>query len=384
MLSDIRVISLAQQFPGPYCTLLLADLGADVILVEQPGGGDPARGPGGLSPFFGSLNRNKRSICLDLKSEAGREVLWRLLGSADAFVEGFRPGVIDRLGVGYGPTHERYPQLVYVSISGYGQTGPDRLLPGHDLSYQARAGLLGGSASDGEKSRPAIAIADLSSGTFAALAVAAGIIAARRNGVGRYIDLSMTDGLVSWMGPALESSLNLGAIGPAAREPAYGVFQCGDAASITLSIAFEDHFWIILSRVFGWSTEYREMGSSERRARGDELRAMISASLRSKTAQQWLEVLSAAGVPCGPVSSLQEVTKDEQLLARNMFTQGPSEHGGERWFVASPFVLDGERPAVHRAAPLLGANTMELLEEAGYSVSDVEELRKQGALGQDA
>lgn len=381
MLSGIRIVSLAQQFPGPYCTLLLADLGADVILVEQPRGGDPARGPGGMSPFFASLNRNKRSISLDLKSEAGRQVLWRLLASADAFVEGFRPGVIDRLGVGYGPAHERYPQLVYVSISGYGQTGPDRLLPGHDLSYQARAGLLGGSAPNDQMSRPTIAIADLSSGTFAALAVAVGIIGARRDGIGRYIDLSMTDGLVSWMGPALEAALNLGDSGPAAREPAYGVFQCGDGASITLSIAFEDHFWLSLCRVFGWSSEYSELRSSERRARGDELRAMIMASLRSKTARQWLAVLSAAGVPCGPVSSLQEVAKDEQVQARNMFTQGPSEDGGQRWFVASPFVLDGERPAVHRAAPLLGANTMELLEEAGYSDSEVEELRKQGALG---
>lgn len=313
LLSRLRIISLAQQYPGPYCTMLLADLGADVILVEQPRTGDPARGPGGMSSFFAALNRNKRSVTLDLKSAEGADALSELLAGSDALVEGFRPGVMARLRFAPETVRERFPQLVYVSISGYGQGGPDRLLPGHDLSYVARAGLLAG-VEEGSLAdyRLPLAVADLSSGMFAALAILAGLLRRGQTGTGAYIDVSMTDGLVSWMGTMLEARLaqseRLETIpsGAAGQEPAYGIFRCSDGRHITVSIAYEDHFWRRLCTVLGL-VDVQDLDAPARRRRSGELRELLATCFRSRPPDDWLGSLAAADVPSGRVSSLADV-----------------------------------------------------------------------------
>ncbi|MGD9890407.1 MAG: CaiB/BaiF CoA transferase family protein, partial [Dehalococcoidia bacterium] len=208
-LDGITVVSMAEQYPGPYCTMLLADMGADVILVERPGRGDPARGPTGMSDHFAALSRNKRSIAVDAKREAGREIIVRLARDADVLVEGFRPGVMDRLGLGYAALGEVNPRLIYCSITGYGQDGPYRSRPGHDLSYQALAGLLSSLIPAGQfDRRPGVAIGDLSSAMFAAQGILAALIARAQTGRGQSIDVSMTDGLVSWMGTAITAALS--------------------------------------------------------------------------------------------------------------------------------------------------------------------------------
>lgn len=374
MLDGIRIISLAQQYPGPYCTMLLADLGADVILIEQPEGGDPGRGPDGMRPFFAALNRNKRSLTLNLKSPEGAGVLWRLLDSADALLEGFRPGVMERLGFGHEAVLKRRPTLAYVSISGYGQDGPDRLLPGHDLSYQGRAGLLGDVAA-ADARRGGLAIADLSSAMFAGVGTLAALVSSLRNGVGHHVDVSMTEGLVSWHNTILEAVLNGQDLTIGTNEPGYGVFACGDGGRITLSIAFEDHFWRALCGSLGWDGPDTALSGPERQRDRDRLRAAIAAELLTRPAAAWLTRLKSAGVPCGSVSNYEEVTRDEQFVTRELFVRGPGEAGGDRWFVANPLRIDGCRPPVRRPAPALGVDTVDILNEAGYSSAEITEFR---------
>lgn len=364
LLAGIKVVSLAQQYPGPYATMLLADLGADVILVEQPGTGDPARGPDGMSNFFAALNRNKRSVTVDLKTAPGAEALRGLLATADALIEGFRPGVMDRLGFSPGSVREQFPKLVYVSISGYGHDSTDRFLPGHDLSYVGRAGLLAGvpEASVLDYRLP-VAVADLSSGMFAALATLAALLGRVQTGIGAYIDVSMTDGLVSWMGTSLEalfarSEPTITAPASVAGEPGYGIFRCSDGKYITVSIAYEDHFWRGLCRALELDLE--SLSASERRHRSRELRTLLERGFELAPASHWLAALREADVPSGPVSALADVISDPLFLGRGMFPEAPGEAGGLRRFVANPLVVDGQRPAVRRPAPHLGEHNDDL------------------------
>lgn len=379
LLAGVRVISLAQQYPGPYCTMLLADLGADVILIEQPAGGDPARGPSGMSPFFAALNRNKRSVTLDLKSSGGVDRVWKLLATADVLVEGFRPGVLDRLGLGAELVRERLPGLIYVSISGYGQQGPDRLMPGHDLSYVARTGWF----ADIEPTtlanyRLPVAAGDLSSAMFAALSIASALVQKKSTGRGARVDVSMADGLVSWLGVKLEPSLNAGGLdrtvggSGSAGEPAYGIFRCADGRYITLSIAHEDHFWRNLCSVLNLDAE-RSLTGLARRADSAGLRAKLATRLESRPANEWIEELARADVPCGPVATLADVALDQQFSGRGLFLEGPAEGGGTRKFLANPLIVDGSRPPIRRPAPGLGEHNNEVWSELASHTAQAEQ-----------
>lgn len=383
LLDGIRVVSLAEQYPGPYCTLLLADLGADVILVERPAGGDPARGPGGMSGFFRALNRGKRSLAVDLKQPAGLELCWELLGTADVLVEGFRPGVVARLGLGREVVLERLPRLVYCSISGYGQDGPYRARPGHDLSYQALAGLLAGLPPDASSAPSPVAVGDLSSAMFAAFGIVGALLERERSGEGQYVDVSMTDGLVSWMGTALEPVLNGGRGFGGLGEPAYGVFRCGDGAALTLSIAHEDHFWRNLCGVLGLD-DVAGLHGGERRARRDELRGRIAERLATESRDHWVTTLERADVPAGPVLSLEEVTRDPHLRARGLFVADRAGGPARRWHVAHPLKLSRTPPLGPGPVPALGEHTAEILRELGRGPDEVRALEATGAIGAGA
>jgi crotonobetainyl-CoA:carnitine CoA-transferase CaiB-like acyl-CoA transferase len=329
----------------------MADLGAEVLLVERPAGGDPARQ---FPPFHAALNRNKRSVTLDLKAEAGREGLRALIRGADVLMEGFRPGTMQRLGFGYDEAARLNPRLVYVSISGFGQTGPYRDRPAHDLSYQAIAGLLFRRARGGEVGPPdELAIGDLSSGMFAALGTIAALFERARTGRGRHVDVSMTDGLVSWMSVMLGPAMNGRPLADIGAEPAYGMFRCADGRLLTLSIAHEDWFWRPLCALLGMD-DAAGLGRAERVAQGERLRARIAERLLAEPREAWAARLDAAAIPWGPVNDLDEVAADPHFRARGMFRELPQPEGGSLWHVAQPLVFDGGHPGPVRGVPALG------------------------------
>lgn len=354
----VTVLSLAEQFPGPYATLLMADLGADVILVERPGSGDPARA---FPPFFRSLARNKRSVCLDLKSAEGRAALVDLATTADVVLEGYRPGTMDKLGVGYDVLRARNPALIYASITGFGQTGPARMRPAHDLSYQAMAGMLHRAA--GNADVPAIAVGDLSSGTFAAFAVAAALFARERTGHGTAIDVSMTDGLVSWMTPYLVPHMENAPSFELFDEPAYGIFACSDARRLTLSIAHEDHFWAALCEVL--ALPHGALPAPERRARSAPLAAEIADAIAREPLAVWAQRFDAHGIAWAPLNDLDDVVSDPHFTARALFETVETPDGRREVHLAQPLKFSAYASTIRRGAPALGEHTEAVLAGTG-------------------
>ncbi len=357
-LAGLRIVSLAEQYPGPYATLLLADLGAEVILVERPAGGDPARQ---FAPFHAALNRNKRSVTIDLKTERGCEQLRTLIRSADALLEGFRPGTMARLGFGVEAVRELNPRLVYVSISGFGQTGPYRDRPAHDLSYQAIAGLMFRHAREGSIG-PAedLAIGDLSSGMFAALGTVTALLERARTGVGRHVDVSMTDGLVSWMSVMLGPVMNGQPLADIGAEPGYGVYRCADGALLTLSIAHEDWFWRPLCALLRMD-DVAGLGHHERVAASASLRDRIAVALAGEPREVWARRLDAAAIPWGPVNDLDDTARDPHFRERGLFRQVAQPDGSALWHVAQPLVFDGTHPGPVRGVPALGEGNAPIL-----------------------
>lgn len=357
-LAGVRVVSLAEQYPGPYATLLMADLGAEVILVERPAGGDPARQ---FPPFHAALNRNKRSVTLDLKTDAGRAQLRTLIASADVLLEGFRPGTMERLGFGYPQAAALNPRLVYVSISGFGQDGPYRDRPAHDISYQSIAGLMFGRARSGNVEQPdELAIGDLSSGMFAAFGAVSALYERARTGRGRRVDVSMTDGLVSWMSVMLGPVMNGQALADIGAEPAYGMFRCGDGRLLTLSIAHEDWFWKPLCGLLGMD-DAAGFDRAARVAQSASLQARIAARLATEPRAAWAARLDAAAIPWGPVNDLDEVAADPHFRARGMFCTVAQPGGAALHHVAQPLVFDGTHPGPVRGVPALGEGNDEIL-----------------------
>lgn len=354
----VTVLSLAEQFPGPYATLLMADLGADVILVERPGSGDPARA---FPAFFRSLARNKRSICIDLKSEDGRAAFLDLVAGADVVLEGYRPGTMERLGLGYETLKARNPRLIHASITGFGQDGPARLRPAHDLSYQGMAGML--TLEPGKPPvAPPIAYGDLSSGTFTAFAVAAALFGRERTGRGTAIDVSMTDGLVSWMTPYLVPRMSGDPAFEIFDEPAYGIFDCADGKSITLSIAHEDNFWAALCDALD-IPEHSSVKAEERRRRSEELRGTISAILGSKDRSHWAALFDAKGIAWSPLHDLDGVASEAQFIERGLFQDIATPDGRTERHVVQPIRFSSYGSSIRRHAPVLGEHTDEVMEE---------------------
>jgi crotonobetainyl-CoA:carnitine CoA-transferase CaiB-like acyl-CoA transferase len=360
-LEGLRVLTLAEQYPGPYATLLLADLGADVIIVERPNGGDPSR----MSPtFHAALNRNKRSVALDLKVDEDKASLTALIKTADVFLESYRPGTMARLGFGYRDVSAINPRIIYASITGYGQSGPYRDRPAHDLSYQAVAGLLAQQAASGSTARSeGLAVGDLSSGMFAVVGILAALVQRTRTNEGQHVDVSMTDGLVSWMSIQLGQLMNGGQNLPLISEPAYGLFKTSDSKVLSLSIAYEDWFWAALCEAVGLPADAR-LTRSERAADQQALRERLAEIIATDTRANWAQRFDKAGVPWGPVHDLEEVVGNEHFVAREMFTTLQTK-SGERFYVSQPIVFDGVRPGPTRDVPRLGEHNSELLQADG-------------------
>jgi crotonobetainyl-CoA:carnitine CoA-transferase CaiB-like acyl-CoA transferase len=360
-LSGVRILCLAEQWPGPYAGLLLADLGADVILVERPGGGDPSRRFPGL---FASLNRNKRSVTLDLKSSQGHASFLELVDTADVVMEGFRPGVMARLKLSAEELRLRKPELVVVSISAFGQNGPLAGVAGHDLSVQAAAGLV--QVPKGQEAQAAwsmLPLGDIASAMFAALGVVTALLARKNSGLGSTIDVSMLDSLVSWMTPFLMPPLNkLPTRELPPLDPGYGLFLTADARQITLSIAGEDAMWRALCQILTLP-QFADLNEHERSSRNKEIIPMLREAIAQRPFESFYQQLKANSIAFGPVLGLDEVLSDPQMRVRGMQQTLVSADGAHQ-YVRQPILMDGQGGSIHRLPPALGQHNDELLGNA--------------------
>lgn len=358
-LAGLKILSLAEQFPGPYATMLLSDRGAEVIMVERPGVGDPARQ---FPPLFRALNRGKRSVALDLKSAEGIARFREMVSKSDVIVEGFRPGKLAALGAGFEDMRKINPRLVYVSISGYGQDGPYRDRAGHDLSYEGVGGLLADQAEAGQPGPvPTLPLADIGAALFAAIAILSAVVSSQRTGQGRYVDVSMSDAVVSMLTAFLVPAANGTPLGEFISEPGYGVFTCKDGKLLTLSIAHEDWFWHPFCEAID-KPDFAGMKGRDRVTRKDELREEIAAVLVGKTRADWGCLFDKAGIPWGPVNSLAEAMNDPHVRARRLLRTIAHDGGKTETFLVQPLKFDGFETEISGLPPEIGADNKRLFE----------------------
>jgi crotonobetainyl-CoA:carnitine CoA-transferase CaiB-like acyl-CoA transferase len=387
-LSGLLVLDFTRVLSGPYCTMLLADMGARVIKLEQPGRGDDTRAWGppfinGESAYFLSINRNKESLTLDLKNAAARPVLDSLLERADVLVENFRPGTMDRLGLSYEALTERYPRLVYCSISGFGQTGPRSAEPGYDAVMQGEAGLMSitGDAA-GPPFRLGVAIADIVSGMFAAQGVAMALLARTRTGRGQRVDIGMLDATAALLtyqaGIYFATGSTPGRMGN--RHPTivpYETFQAADG-DFVIAVGNDDQ-WRRFCRIAALESIANDDRFATNRARVvhyQELRPLLAERMRTRNRQEWVRDLKSAGVPCGSVRDVGEVLQDRQLDARQMVETIDHVSAGSIRLLGVPIKLSETPGSVRSAPPGLGQHTDRILrEDCGLTPEDIETLR---------
>lgn len=370
-LANVRVLDLSQLIPGPLTTQNLSDLGADVVSIESPNG-DTLRHLAGNG--YAAVNRNKRSVALDLKSPEGLEACLRIADISDVVVEGFRPGVVERLGVGYTAIRERNPSVIYCSISGFGQSGPRSLHPGHDLSYVSASGMLTYSGHWAERPRRAGApVADSAAASAATIAILGAIMNRQQTGEGCYIDIAIVDaamGVASLRGGA---GANFSGTSQPHLHPTNELFECADGRQIAIA-AIEEHFWTALRDVVA-PVDQRVLdprfdSESGRHAAGDELVKILRDVVLSRPSEEWITLLSAAGVPADPVLTLEEATDSE--YARN---RGLVVNAGDETHVLFPALVHGVpfRPKPTHS-PALGADTRTVLEEIGLDPTQIKKV----------
>lgn len=382
----VRVLELARNVAGPFATMILAELGADVVKVEHPGGGDDARqwGPpfwSGETPTFLALNRNKRSITLDLHEPSARPVLERLLGTSDVLVESFRPGFLDRLGYGYAWAASHTPRIVYCSITPYGDRGPLRDRPGYDPLMQARGGVVSVTGAPG---RPpvlcGISVIDMGTGMWAAIAILAALGQRRAAGRGQRIVTSLYETTLMWMAYHLASYWASGVApsrvgsGTVMIAP-YEAFATRDGH---LGIAAgNDRLFGRLCQALGhpeWAGDDRFLRNEDRVRNRDALHATIEAVSRTWTAQELADALDRAGVPASPISSAAEVAADPQALALGIFQSAPHPTIPGFLSMGLPVLLDGVRPPLRRCPPARGEHTAEVLAELRFTPEEIDAL----------
>lgn len=358
-LDGVIVLSLAEQFPGPYATLLMADLGADVVMIERPGTGDPARA---FPDFFSAIARNKRSVCLDLKTTADLQRFLDLVAKADVVLEGYAPGTAARLKIGYEDLKRINPRLIYASLSGFGQTGPYRDRPAHDISYQAVSGLMYEQAAS-PGAGPSLPFGDICAAMFAAYSISTALYAREKTGLGTSIDVSMADGLVSWMTPFLATAMNGGTQIDVQHSPAYGSFACKDKRALTLSIAHENHFWRKLCSLLSME-EFAGLDHQQRVLQTELLREKIASRILMKDLVHWSTELDKHKVPWGPVSDIASVCADPHFQSRGLFQQLTTSAGLTEWHVRQPVSFSSYTTSLKRPTPGLGEHTAEVLTES--------------------
>lgn len=391
-LAGLRVLDISRILSGPFATMILADLGAEVIKLENPVGGDDTREwappyQGDQSAYYLSVNRNKRGIAVDLKSEAGREIAAQLADGADVLVENFRPGAAARLGLGYPELSARNPRLVYASISGYGQTGPDALLPGYDAIAQALGGVVSVTGeSTGEPVRVGTPVADLGAAMWAAIGILAALHARAASGRGDWIDISLLDGQIAWLTYVAGGYFATGEVPRryGSAHPTIVPYQALRTSDGHLMVAVgNDSLWQRFAPIIGLpelATDPRFATNPDRVVNRAVLIPLVEAALATRESAAWAAELSGAGIPAGAINTVDRALAHPQVIARDMVVTAEHPTAGTLRMPGSPVKLSGHTATVRRPPPLLGEHTDEVLAELGYSAADIASLRRRGVV----
>lgn len=391
-LEGITVLDLTRALSGPYCTMMLADMGCSVIKVERPGKGDDSRSWGppfieGESTYFMSVNRNKKSITINMKTEESKEIIEKLIKKSDVLVENFRPGIMERLGFDYEKVKEMNPRIIYCSISGFGQDGPYKNLPGFDQVLQGMGGLM---SMTGEKGGPPIkvgvAVTDIAAGNYAAYGIMVALFNRERTGIGQMVDISMMDCQVSWLTYRAGAYFATGK--PAAK---FGTghaiivpYQAFKAKDVYINIAVgNDRLWERFCKLVGLEeimNDPKYVTNAKRVINRDELEGIIGKLISTKNRDEWLELLRGEGIPCGPIYNMEEIFKDPQVLHRNMLKELPHSKAGKVKVTGIPVKLSETPGELILGPPLLGEQTVEILKDLGYSQSDIDVFKKKNAI----
>lgn len=388
-LTGMKILDLSRLLPGPYCSLVLGDLGADVLKIEDPKLGDYMRwwGPrvNKQSAFFLMVNRNKKSMKLNLKTDWGRDIFFRLVRQHDVLLEGFRPGVMERLGLGYEALKEENPGLIYCAITGYGHTGPYRDRAGHDLNYLSLAGVLGTiGPKGGPPVIPGVQIADIGGGAmFAALGILAAYIARQETGKGQFIDVSMLDGSFAWLTVPLGKTLADGEDPKpgdsflTGRYACYRIYETKDGRYMGLG-ALEPQFWEAFCKLVN-----REDLVGYQFAEGEKqthLISEVSGIFKEKTRQEWIGFLKDTDCCCEPVNSVSEALMDSQLLAREMILEADHPTEGRLKQIGIPVKFSETPGSLRLAPPNHGEHTQEILKGLGYEDGEISDMEKEGVI----
>lgn len=381
-LKGIKVVDLTRVLAGPFCTMLLADLGAEVTKIERPGSGDDSRAFGphiqGESAYFMSINRGKKSLTLDLKAEKGREIFLKLIDQADVVVENFKPGVMKKLGLDFATLHQRNPRLIYCASSGFGQTGPYSSRPAYDLIIQGMGGLMSITGPDAATpTKVGSSIADIFAGVFSVIGILSSLHSRNTTGVGQMVDVAMLDCMVSILENAIARFTGSGEdpVPIGNRHPSIAPFSSVTTADGFINVACgNDLLWKKLCDLIGRpeiAADAKYLTNRSRCEHMPELLPLLNAAMKKQTSAYWLEKLQAEHVPAGPINTISQVLSDPQIIARQMIVELTHPVAGLIKVPGTPIKLSKTPASVLIPAPMLGQHNEEILAHIGYSQADI-------------
>lgn len=384
-LQGVKVLDLTRVLAGPYCTMLLADFGADVYKIETPGVGDDSRafGPfiGKESAYYMSLNRNKRSMCMNMKDEKHKAVFIEMVKKADVVVENYRPGTMEKFGLGYDVLKEINPGIIYVECSGFGRTGPYRLKPAYDVVVQAMGGIMSiTGAEGGEPTRVGASIGDVAAGLFSAIGCLMALYHKQKTGEGQLVDVAMLDCQVAMLENAIARYYTTGE-SPAPignRHPSITPFAAFPAKDGNVIIGCGNQkLWVGMCELFNkpeWIDDPRFATNGDRTANVKELMELMNEVTKTKTVDEWLPLLEAKGLPCAPINDMSRITKDPSILEREMLVELEHPIAGKMTVPGCPIKMSATPGSIRKHAPLLGADINEMLDDLlGWDEATIKE-----------
>lgn len=391
-LQGIKVVEISVAMAGPYCGMMLADYGADVVKIERTEQGDESRNwapffPGKMSHYFAAVNRNKKSLAVDMKSEAGRDIVAKLAAEADVLIDNFRPGVLDGLGLGYEVLKKKNPRLVYCSISGFGPTGPLKDERSNDVAMQAYAGAMSitGEAGRGPV-KMGISVADIGAGMFGLTGIMMAIHMRHATGVGQRVDTSLLEGQVSMLAYHYTAFFASGKVPERKGSSAQGLvpYQAFEASDGWMVVAvFTDRMWRDLCGAVGkseWGEDPRFATPPQRMVNRDTIIDAFTQIFAGDTVEAWRARLSPAGIPCTPVLRIDQVVEEEQVLARDMIVEVDTPGSGKLRMAGVPIKFSDAAGGVRTGPPRLGEHSREVVESLGYSEAEIERLMTAGVI----